>query len=93
MKIPSILTVSLYLGAFSGVAAAAWTVGEFTETRPALLKELRAVMAQTEQNTYSINVRELSDLEEKRKISTLTVEENIRRCVLARAVGWPVEGC
>ena len=93
MKIPSLTKLAGTITALGIIGGAAWGFGDYTGTRPALLRELQMVMDQTQQNTDSINTRELIDLEEKRKWATLTVEENLRRCQLAKALDWNVDGC
>jgi hypothetical protein len=88
-----ILGASATLAAIVFISGTVWSFGNAYGFRPALLKELQMVMEQTQQNTDSINIRELIDLEEKRKLSTLTFEESVKRCQLAKALDWDVDGC
>jgi len=83
MKIPSILTIALYVGAFSTVGGAAWAIGEVTELRPALIKELNVVIAQTQQLAKSVQWIELENLEKQKEHGILSDQENQKRCELA----------
>ena len=83
MKIPSILTIAAYVTAFSVVSAAAWGVGEYTELRPAFIKELNVVIAQTQQLAKSVQWIELENLEKQKEHGILSNQENQKRCELA----------
>lgn len=89
-----IITCGAVLSALSGMSWAAWSFGDATGYRPALIKELRMVMDQTEQNTLAAERLEFNNLDGQYKNGALDNDQKQKRCQLAYDLRYfSVEGC
>ena len=86
---------------------AAWTAGDYTGLRFILKREFvvaqdqiqktqQEIEAQLQQSQKLEQLSRFQLLDMKRKLSTLTWDENMDRCKIAEALGYPmplVDGC
>lgn len=100
-----IIKASTLLGAIVALGGAAWAVGEYTETRPVVLKEFKLAQADStqvlkgliesqSQMTTSLMELQYQTLTLKRKSGALDFYEEQTRCRIAKKLDYTqIEGC
>jgi hypothetical protein len=89
-----IITMGAAFGALTTMAFGAWKALDYTELRPALIKELRMSQSSIEDLSQSVLLIKFQLLREKQKLGNLTFEEQQELCRISRVLGYVgVQGC
>jgi hypothetical protein len=91
----TIISAAAVLAALTSISWAAWQLGEYTELRPAIYKELHLVMDKVEQSQQTLLLIRYQILDAKLNQGGLTVSESIERCQIAKILEYPltIVGC
>lgn len=98
ISVKGIMQAAGLVTAMTVLGGAAWQIGEVTQLRPALIKELKdglkIAMDQTQINTLAIAKQEFDQIEGKIDHGAeLTYEEKRDFCKNAQILDYPVLGC